>query len=284
MKTLITGAGGMLAREAIRYCDSIGDTTIGLSRTELDISDSAAVQAAIKSLMPDIVLNCAAYTNVDGAESEIERCRAANVIGVENLARECRNSGTVFVTVSTDYVFDGKRDGFYTEEDEPNPSGIYAVSKFDGEKAAQSVNEKAIIARSGWIFGCGGTNFLSVMHQFLGAGKPITAICDSYGTPTYAEDLALRLREMAEKDVSGVFHIANSGGGTSYLGFAEALCEIGGFDAGLVDTVSFHDLNRPAPRPVNSKLASIRADEIGLAPLPEWKNAIQRFLAAPLTG
>lgn len=278
MKTLITGAGGMVARAAIEYCNLIGDEVVALTRTDLDISDADAVRRAIQSARPDAVLNCAAYTNVDGAEAEIELCRAANVTGAENLARECGNAGAAFVTISTDYVFDGDKDGFYTEDDEPNPRGIYAISKFDGETAAMVVNPNSIIVRSGWIFGNGGTNFLSVMHRLLGEGKRIKAICDSYGTPTFADDLAKRLREIAGKGVSGFFHVTNSGAGTSYLGFAKAVCEIGGFDPRLIESVSNYELKRPAPRPNNSRLASIRASEIGLAPLADWKDAIERFV------
>lgn len=274
MKTLITGAGGMVARAAIRYCNSIGDETCALTRSELDISDADAVRRAIRAVMPDVVLNCAAYTDVDAAETEIERCRAANATGVENLARECGDSGAAFVTISTDYIFDGEKEGFYTEDDEPNPRGAYAISKFDGEIAALSVNENSIIVRSGWIFGHGGTNFLSVMHRFLGEGKRIKAIGDSYGTPTFADDLARRLREIAEEELSGVFHVTNSGAGTSYLGFAEAVCEIGGFDPRLIECVLKNELKRPAPRPNNSRLATVR----GLAPLADWKDAIERFL------
>lgn len=278
MKILITGATGMVARAAIRYCNSIGDETLPLSHSQLDISDREAVRRVMASVRPDAVLNCAAYTNVDGAETEIERCRAANVTGVENLAGECGRFGAAFVTISTDYVFDGEKDGFYTENDTPNPRGVYAVSKFEGEKAALAVNKNSIIVRSGWIFGHGGSNFLSVMHRLLGEGKRIKAISDSFGTPTFASDLAKRIRELTETGASGVFHAANSGEGTSYFGFAKNVCEIGGFDTGLIEAVSGGDLKRPAPRPNNSRLKSAGMEKLGLRPLPPWQDALRRFL------
>ena len=130
----------------------------------------------------------------------------------------------------------------------------------------------------GWIYGDGGTNFLSVMHKLLADGKSIKAIGDSYGTPTFADDLAKRLRELAELNVPGIFHVTNSGPGTSYLGFAEKVCEIGGFDARLLKAVSKDDLKRPAPRPASSKLACLVSERLGLAPLQDWEDAIEKFL------
>ena len=196
------------------------------------------------------------------------------------LAEGAREFDATFVTISTDYVFDGDYSGFYTEEARPNPRGIYAETKYEGELAAATANDRSIIVRSGWIYGSGGTNFLSVMHRLLGDGKRIKAIRNSYGTPTYALDLATRLRDLAATDASGLFHVTNSGEGTSYLGFAEKVCEIGGFDTALIEPVSFEDLKRPAPRPVSSKLASVRMDDVGLDPLRHWEEALSEFIAS----
>ena len=156
---------------------------------------------------------------------------------------------------------------------------MYATTKRDGELAAAAVNPQSVIVRSGWIYGEGGTNFLSVMHRLLGEGKKIKAIADAFGTPTFASDLARRLRDIAATDGSGIFHITNEGPGASYLGFAEKVCEIGGFDKGLIEQVSNDDLKRPAPRPVSSKLASVRMEELGLAPLQDWESALRQFLS-----
>ncbi|MEO6334547.1 MAG: dTDP-4-dehydrorhamnose reductase [Pyrinomonadaceae bacterium] len=278
MKILITGSNGMVARAAIAQCLQIGDQVIALSRQQLDISDKRAVSAAFESYRPEIVLNCAAFTDVDGAEAKPEAARDANTIGVRNLAEAAREKGSRFVTISTDYVFDGANPGFYTERDVANPHGVYAETKYAGELAAADTNSDSVIVRSGWIYGHGGTNFLSVMHRLLAEGKNIKAIADAYGTPTFADDLAKRLRELGGRTESGIFHITNSGPGTSYLGFAEKVCEIGGFDKSLIDPVSNNDLKRPAPRPVSSKLASVRIDELGIAPLPDWESAMAEFL------
>ncbi|HVF30015.1 MAG TPA: dTDP-4-dehydrorhamnose reductase [Pyrinomonadaceae bacterium] len=274
MKILITGANGMVARAVAGNCREIGDDVVALTRQDLDIADRDAVIRSFETHGPDAVLNCAAYTDVDGAEANPEASRAANTTGVENLAIAAKQTGARVITISTDYVFDGASGGFYTEDDEPNPQGVYAVTKRDGELAAMRANPDAVVVRSGWIYGNGGTNFLSVMHQLLGEGKRIKAIEDAYGTPTFALDLAKRIRELADHSEVGVFHVTNSGDGTSYLGFAEKVCEIGGFDPDLIERVSNDTLSRPAPRPVSSKLASVR----GLPELPDWEDALRRFL------
>ena len=280
MKVLITGANGMVARAVAAYCQTIGDDVIALDRQKLDITDRDSVFATIAGHRPDAVFNCAAFTDVDGAEADPDAARRANASAVQYLAESTKESGSRLVTISTDYVFDGSNPGFYTEEDEPKPRGVYALTKYEGELAAAKANENAVIVRSGWIYGDGGTNFLSVMHRLLAEGKRIKAITDAYGTPTFAHDLATRLRELAGLDESGIFHVTNAGPGTSYMGFAEKVCEIGGFDRGLIDPVNNDDLKRPAPRPVSSKLGSVRIEKLGLPPLREWQDALAKFLSA----
>lgn len=280
MKILITGANGMVARAAVAHCRSIGDEVIALTRTDLDISDREAVFASIGDSRPDAILNCAAYTDVDGAETNKETCFKANADGVENLANACKSINAGFVTISTDYVFDGLKAGFYTQRDTPNPQGVYAKSKREGEIRARFAYARSVIVRSGWIYGHGGTNFLSVMSKLLADGKSIQAIGDAYGTPTYANDLAKRLRELADADLPCTFHVTNSGDGCSYLGFAEKVCEIGGFDRGLLHTTSKNDLKRQARRPENSKLACLLSGRLGFSPLRNWEDALKEFLTS----
>lgn len=279
MKILITGANGMVARSTVEHCRSIGDEVIASTRDDLDISDREAVFASVANHRPDAVLNCAAYTDVDGAETNKNACFGANADGVENLANACKFAEAGFVTISTDYVFDGLKTGFYTQRDTPNPQGVYARSKREGEIRASFAYSRSIIVRSGWIYGHGGTNFLSVMSKLLADGKSIQAIGDSFGTPTYAGDLAKRLRELAESNLPCTFHVTNSGNGTSYLGFAEKVCEIGGFDKGLLTPISNNDLKRPAPRPANSKMACLLSERLGFALMQNWEDALKEFLA-----
>lgn len=278
MRTLITGANGMVARATKAYCRSIGDEVTAVTRQEMNISDRSAVDAVFSKIKPEIVINCAAYTDVDGAETNEDVAFQANVVGVENLATACREANAVFVTISTDYVFDGANLGFYLPGDKPNPQSVYARTKFEGEQRAVAANSDSIIVRSGWIYGSGGTNFLSVMHKLLGAGKRIKVIGDSFGTPTNADDLARRLRELAATGASGIFHVTNDGDGTSYLGFAEKVCEIGGFDTDLLESVNNDDLKRPAARPKSSKLGGSDHSELGLAKLPKWADALRSFI------
>ncbi len=272
----------MVARAAIAHCRTIGDEVIGLGRDALDISDASQTLKTLEDLRPNAVINCAAYTNVDGAETDRESATRANADGPENLALACRAVDAGFVTISTDYVFDGLNDGFYTQRDTPRPLGFYGVSKLEGERRAAAAYARTIIVRSGWIFGSGGTNFLSVMPGLLAAGKSITAIGDSYGTPTYAADLAKRLRELAALDIPGIFHVTNAGGGASFVDFAREICGVRGYDDSLVAAVSADELQRPAPRPASSKLACLYSAAFGLEPLPHWKEALRSFIDASL--
>lgn len=278
MRTLITGANGMVARATIAYCRSIGDEVTALTRQEMDISDRSAIDTVFSKIKPEIVINCAAYTDVDGAEANEDAAFRANVDGVENLAAACRDVNSVFVTISTDYVFDGANQDFYLPDDRPNPQSVYAKTKYEGELRAVAANRDSIIVRSGWIYGSGGTNFLSVMHKLLGAGKRIKVIGDSYGTPTNADDLARRLREIAASGSAGIFHVTNEGDGTSYRGFAEKVCEIGGFETDLLESVNNDDLKRPAVRPKSSKLGGSDHSELGLAQMRHWEDALRNFI------
>ena len=278
MKILITGANGMVAHAALKHCASISDEVVGLTRQELDIADEKAVLKKFETERFDAVINCAAYTDVDGSETNPEQCHAANATGVENLALAAKAVDARFVTISTDYVFDGAKSDFYTQRDTPNPQGIYAKAKLAGENLARNAYARSIIVRSGWIYGKYGTNFLSIMDRLLAEGKSVKAISDSYGTPTFAKDLAVRLRELAELDLPGIYHVTNSGDGTTYAGFAQKVCEIKGFDTNLLEDVSFETLKRPAPRPVSSKLACLYTERFGLEPLQNWEKALEEFL------
>ena len=267
----------MVGRALREFCEQAGDTVYAFDRQALDISDSEKVLQAVSSTQPDAVINCAAWTDVDGCESDVERAFAANARGPENLAVASRAANAVFVTISTDYVFDGTKEGFYTEEDRPNPQSVYGRAKLEGEQRAREANDRSIIVRSGFIFGRGGKNFLSKVIERARSGENIKAISDAYGTPTYALDLARRLRELARLDHPGVYHVANTGDGASYSEFArQALLSANLGDSQVQDVLS-ETLSRPAPRPQNSRLRCIYSESLGLAPLPDWRDALRRF-------
>ncbi|MCZ2390960.1 MAG: dTDP-4-dehydrorhamnose reductase [Acidobacteria bacterium] len=280
MKILVSGAKGMLARAVAEYCRSAGDDVLALDRAALDITDRTACETVIAAARPDAIINCAAYTDVDGAERDEAAAYAANSDGPANLAAAAKANASRFITISTDYVFDGENTGFYTEDDAPNPLGVYARSKFDGELRTREENADALIVRSGWIYGRGGTNFLSVIPELLRAGKHITAISDSFGTPTFAGDLAKRLRELAAVGAKGVVHVTNAGEGSTYYGVACETARLLGIDASAVTPISDADLSRPAPRPHSSRLATKRLAELGLDELPDWRDALERFVRA----
>ena len=159
MKVIVTGAAGLVGRATVSLFTAAGDDVTGLDRNALDISDESAVRATVESQSPDVVINCAAWTNVDGCEFDQQRAMRANALGPELLALACRKVGALFITISTDYVFDGEKEGFYTQRDQPNPLSVYAASKLDGERRAQTSWARTIVVRSGYIFGAGGRNF-----------------------------------------------------------------------------------------------------------------------------
>jgi dTDP-4-dehydrorhamnose reductase len=277
---MITGAGGLVGRAVVEHCTDAGDETVSLDHASLDIANRRQVDATFARERPDVVINCAAWTDVDGCELDPERAQTVNALGPEFLALASRRLGIPFITISTDYVFDGEKDGFYTQRDQPNPQSIYAVSKLEGERRAQSAWAQTIVVRSGYIFGSGGTNFLSLVVERARRGERIQAISDAFGTPTYAPDLAGRLRRLAQLEAPGIYHVVNAGEGASFERFARRAVEIAGLDADLVQSISLHALDRTAPRPRNSKLRCLLSQVIGLDPLPSWEDALRNFVVA----
>jgi dTDP-4-dehydrorhamnose reductase len=274
----VTGAGGMLGRAATELYRDMGDETFCYDHGSLDIADGENVDLVFEEIRPDAVVNCAAWTDVDGCEFDPARATAANALGPENLAKASQRVGSAFVTVSTDYVFDGRKDDFYTQRDDPNPINVYGVSKLEGERRAQSAYARTIVVRSGFIFGPGGKNFLSTIAERARRGERIKAINDSFGTPTYVFDLAARLRKLAARDLPGIYHVVNSGEGASYEDVAKLALKCAGLGDQL-ETVSTDSLARPAPRPRNSRLKCLLSEAIGLSSLPTWQDAFRKFAA-----
>ena len=280
MRVMVAGAGGMVGRAVRKHCESSGDLVMAFDHQSLDISDSDLVMQTVLAHKPDAVVNCAAWTDVDGCERDQERAYAANSEGPENLARASEAVDATLVTISTDYVFDGTKEGFYTQEDTPNPISVYGKSKLDGELRAQAAHPSAtIVVRSGFIFGVGGTNFLSTVVERARRGEKLKAISDSWGTPTYARDLAVRLRELAALKRSAVFHVTNTGDGVSYVGFAEVAIAAAGMVGPNIESISMDSLSRPAPRPRNSRLMCLEFSKWGLAPLPFWQDSLRDFVS-----
>ena len=274
----MTGGRGLVGRALTEHCAAVGDEVLSYGHKDLDISDRDAVRQMILGDRPDVVINCAAWTNVDGCESDQERAFAANAAGPENLAAACKEAECIFITISTDYVFDGAKSGFYTQLDEPNPESVYAASKLEGERLSVLAYGGSIIVRTGYVFGPGGINFLSTVVERIKKGERIKAISDAYGTPTYAKDLAVRLRELAEKNVAGIYHVVNSGPGVSFEEFTRKAIALLGNREVVVEAVSSDALNRPAKRPRNSRMRCLLTEKIGLPPLRDFESALEDFL------
>jgi dTDP-4-dehydrorhamnose reductase len=280
LKIIVTGAAGMVGRAVVAHCTSRGETVAAFDHHTLDITDAFKLGLAFEQERPHLLINCAAWTDVDGCELDPDRAQSINAHGPELLADACRQAGAQLITISTDYVFDGDKDGFYTQRDQPNPRSAYGASKLEGERRAQAVWANTIVVRSGYIFGSGGTNFLSTLVTRARRGEDLKAIVDSLGTPTYAPHLAQRLYQLSQMDVPGIYHVVNSGAGTSFEGFARLALKTAGLNGELVKGVSLGTLKRPAPRPRNSRLRCVLSPAIGLEPLPSWQDAVGEFINA----
>lgn len=279
MKVMVTGAAGMLGRAVVAHGTAQGETVVAFNHHTLDITDEPTLNDAFEQARPDVVINCAAWTDVDGCELDPDRARTANALGPELLALACRKIGAQLITISTDYVFDGEKDGFYTQRDHPNPQSAYGASKLEGEQRARIAWANTIVVRSGYIFGVGGTNFLSSVIPRARKGETLKVILDSFGTPTYAPDLARRLYQLAQLDLPGTYHVVNAGEGASFEGFARYALKAAGLNESLLKAVRLGDLKRPAPRPRNSRLRCVLSDALGLEPLPPWQDAVREFIA-----
>lgn len=280
MRLLIAGAAGLVGRAMFEHCTGEGDQIARLDHASFDITDEDQVNATFERERPEVVINCAAWTDVDACELDPERAQMVNARGPELLALGCRRVGALLITLSTDYVFDGEKNGFYTQRDQPNPQSAYATSKLQGERRAQIAWARTIVVRSGYIFGAGGTNFLSTIVARARRGEHLQAINDSFGTPTFALDLARQLYRLAQLDLPGVYHVVNAGEGASFEQFARRAIEAARLDAGLVEGIALHTLRRPAPRPRNSRLKCLLSEAIGLDQLPYWQDALRDFIAA----
>jgi dTDP-4-dehydrorhamnose reductase len=270
----------MVGRAVVAECTARGDSVMAFDHRTLDITDESSLDSAFEQDPPDVLINCAALTDVDGCETDRVRAQAVNAHGPELLAHACRKVGATLITISTDYVFDGEKVGFYTQRDQPNPRSVYGASKLEGERRAQAAWANTIVVRSGYIFGTGGTNFLSTVIDRARRGERLKAINDSLGTPTYAPHLAQRLYQLAQVDLPGIYHVVNSGEGTSFAGFARWALDAAGLNECPLEEVSLTTLLRPAPRPRNSRLRCLLSPALGLSPLPLWQEAVGEFIVS----
>ena len=279
MRVLVTGAGGLVGRAVSEHCAAAGEQVTALDHQQLDITNASSVSVTMNDARPEVVINCSAWTDVDACENDPARAEQTNARGAELLALSCRAVDALLITISTDYIFDGTKEGFYTQRDQPNPLSVYGASKLEGERRAQREWARTIVVRSGYIFGAGGTNFLSTVMLRARRGEPLKVIRDMFGTPTYARDLAQRLLFLAQLDLPGTYHVVNTGEGISFEGFARAAMNVAGISNSCLESVSLAELKRPAPRPLNSRLRCLLSEALGFEPLPNWCDALTDFVA-----
>jgi dTDP-4-dehydrorhamnose reductase len=274
MRLLVTGAAGMLGRDVVAAAGDAGHEVAALARADLDITDQDAVRAAIKTTRPHAVINCAAWTDVDGAEANEEAATIVNGTGAGNVATAAAETKALVVHVSSDYVFDGRADTPYPEDAPTAPGSAYGRSKLAGEEAVTAVaGARAAIVRSAWLFGPHGKNFVDTMRRLGAEREEIAVVDDQVGCPTYTGHLAPALVQIAERHLTGVLHLAG-GGSCSWFELAQATFEETGINC-HVKPQSTAALGRPAPRPAYSVLAGTRAD----APtLPHWREGLRAHL------
>jgi len=279
-RTLITGGGGQLASDLEELLGERGQVW-SRSREELDITDDEAVAAAISSFAPTVVYNCAAYHNVDVCEDTEDRAFAVNARAVKRLAQRCTEQGARLVHVSTNYVFDGSGERPWSEEDLPRPQSIYALSKLAGEHAALAYAADALVVRTGGLYGEHGSaskggNFVVRMIDRARETGTLKMVADQRLTPTATADLAAALVEASDRGVGGLLHLTNAGA-CSWYEFTVAIMEEAGIEVPIEAVTTS---GGGADRPLNGVLSCARAEAAGLGPLPHWRDALRRYLAA----
>lgn len=277
MKILVTGYSGQLGYDVVLEGKKRGFDMIGVGHKELDITQEEQVRNYIHTVKPGVVIHCAAYTAVDNAEDNKDVCFDVNVNGTKNLAASAKSMDAKFIYISTDYVFEGTGTEPFTEEDAANPVGYYGITKYEGEKAVQSLLDKYFIIRISWVFGINGNNFIKTMLRLAETRKELNVVGDQYGSPTYTFDLAKLLLDMAETEKYGVYHASNEGF-TTWADFAKEIFQVAG-KAVKVNSITTEEYPTKAVRPKNSRMSKDKLEKNGFTRLPAWQDALTRYIA-----
>ena len=287
MKIFVTGVGGQLGFDVMNELKKRNHECVGSDITEnadvrLDITDKTAVEKLLKEIKPDAVIHCAAWTAVDAAEDEENRDKvyAVNVTGTKNIAEACKDLGCKMIYISTDYVFDGQGTEPWTADCKDfAPLNYYGQTKLEGETAVKSILDKYFIVRIAWVFGKNGRNFIRTMINVGKTHDTVRVVNDQIGTPTYTFDLARLLVDMAESEKYGCYHATNEGGYISWYDFCREFYRQYGLTAKVIPvTTAEYGLSKAA-RPFNSRLDKSKLKESGFVPLPDWKDAVRRYLS-----
>lgn len=276
MKLLVTGVKGQLGYDVCKVLSARGIEHRGVDIEDFDITNVQATHDYIAAYRPDGVIHCSAWTAVDRAEDELEKVRAVNAEGPRNIASACKEIGAKLVYISTDYVFPGTGDRFYEPDDPTGPLGAYGVTKLEGERAVQALLERYFIVRVSWVFGKNGSNFIKTMLRLAETKSELNVVCDQIGSPTYTADLAPLLCDMVVSEKYGVYHATNEGI-CSWAEFAEEIFRLAGKDV-KVNPVPTSEYPTRAARPLNSRMSKAKLEEMGFSRLPDWHNALVRYL------
>lgn len=281
MKILVTGVKGQLGYDVVNECQKRGYDAIGVDVEEMDITNPEAVDRVIAEANPDAVIHCAAWTAVDAAEEpeNVAKVRAVNADGTQNIANVCKKLNCKLLYISTDYVFDGQgSEPWLPDQKDYRPLNVYGQTKLEGELAVANTVEKYFIVRIAWVFGVNGKNFIKTMLNVGKTHDTIRVVNDQIGTPTYTYDLARLLVDMAESEKYGYYHATNEGGYISWYDFACEIFRQAGYPTKVIPvTTAEYGLSK-AKRPFNSRLDKHKLVENGFTPLPDWKDALKRYL------
>lgn len=280
MRVLVTGAGGMLAHAALPALAAAGHDVLPFRRAELDVTRADDVRRVVREARPDWIWHLAAWTDVDGCEGDPERAFRVNDEGAGHVAAAAFAAGAGVLSVSTDYVFPGDDPTPRRERDPVGPLSVYGRSKLAGEEAVRAANPRHVIARTAWLYGHGGRNFVDTIRSRALTGAPLRVVDDQRGSPTWTEDLAGALVELLAKQASGTIHVTNEGSCTWYE-LATEVCLLTGVRVPVMP-ISSAELARPARRPAHSVLDTSRLAQVLGHRLPHWRDALGRYMARPV--
>ncbi|MCL4421977.1 MAG: dTDP-4-dehydrorhamnose reductase [Actinobacteria bacterium] len=279
MRVLVTGAAGQLGRDLVAELDRLRTVEVtGAGRKDLDVSDRDMVMTAVNGLRPDVIVHAAAWTAVDGCETDPERAFKVNSLGTRNIAEAARFFGSHVCYVSTDYVFDGRAGRAYVEWDQPNPLSVYGRSKLGGEL---ELDPGSTVVRTSWVCGAHGSNIVRTVLELASRGQTLRFVDDQWGCPTFTPGLASKITLLALERRAGVYHVTHQGP-TSWYGFVQAILEAAGQPVSLVQPIKTAELDppRPAPRPAYSVLDNAAMRLSGLELLPEWHEPLGDLVKA----
>lgn len=275
MRYLITGYKGQLGYDIVRELKKRNENDIiSLDVDDMDITNKDTVDTVITKYNPDVIMHCAAYTNVDGAEDNEELCYKVNVIGTKNIVEVAKKIDAKMLYISTDYIFDGNKEGLYEINDKANPLSVYGKTKYEGELETLK-HDKSFIVRISWVFGINGKNFIRTMLRLAETRNEINVVCDQIGSPTYTVDLSKLLVDIVNTDKYGIYH-ANNSGYCSWADFAKYIFEINSINV-KVNPIKAADYPSKAIRPYNSKLSKQSLIDNGFELLPAWEDAVLRY-------